>query len=63
MWVPTAAFSPDGAELLTASEDGTCKLWSAATGECWRTLDASGGRGAFAPHGADLSTLAGAGAG
>jgi WD40 repeat protein len=30
--VQTAVFSPDGARLVTASEDGTARVWDAATG-------------------------------
>src|SRR5439155_11691689 len=30
--VTSAAFSPDGARVLTGSHDGTAKLWDASTG-------------------------------
>ena len=32
------AFSPDGNHILSASEDGTARIWSAATGTLERTL-------------------------
>lgn len=32
-WVYSAVFSPDGARVLTASDDGTARLWDAATGK------------------------------
>ena len=31
MW--SASFSPDGARIVTASNDGTARLWDATTGE------------------------------
>jgi len=32
------AFSPDGKTFVSASEDGTLKLWDAASGQCIKTL-------------------------
>ena len=37
-FVLSAAWSSDGASVLTASMDGTAKLWRATTGECVQTL-------------------------
>ena len=34
----SAEFSQDGASVVTASADGTAKLWNAVTGECTQTL-------------------------
>ena len=31
-WVESAAFSPDGTRIVTASSDTTARLWDAATG-------------------------------
>ena len=31
MW--SAAFSPDGSRIVTASEDNTARIWDAATGQ------------------------------
>jgi WD40 repeat protein len=32
-------FSPDGARILTASEDNTAKLWDAASGKLIASFD------------------------
>jgi WD40 repeat protein len=36
--VYTARFSPDGAQVVTASRDGTARLWDVPTGECTLTI-------------------------
>lgn len=42
--VNAAAVLPDGNRLLSASDDGTLKLWELSSGQCWRTF--RGHRGA-----------------
>jgi WD40 repeat protein len=37
-WVYSVAFSPDGAHILSGSNDATIKLWDAATGALIRTF-------------------------
>ena len=32
-WVTAVSFSPDGNTILTASRDGTARLWNAASGD------------------------------
>ena len=48
--VITAAFSPDGNQLLTGSEDGTAVLWEVASGRRLRTFVADGQVQAVAFH-------------
>jgi AbrB family looped-hinge helix DNA binding protein len=40
----SAAFSPDGSQVVTASSDGTAKVWSYAVTEARRVLVGSRGR-------------------
>jgi len=37
--VNAARFSPDGSQLVAAADDGTARLWNAATGAALRTLE------------------------
>jgi WD40 repeat protein len=32
-------FSPNGAKIITASSDRTCRLWAVETGECLQVLE------------------------
>ena len=53
------AFSPDGKRLASASEDGTVKVWDAATGQETLTLKGHTGRVtsvAFSPDGKRLAS-------
>jgi len=55
----TAAFSPDGAWVVTASTDCTVKLWNIATGQEWLTLSGHTGlvsSAAFSPDSERLAT-------
>jgi WD40 repeat protein len=61
-WVRAAAFSPDGALLLSGSTEGMLKLWDAATGQLLRTF--AGQKGpvycvAFSPDSARLVSSGG----
>lgn len=57
--VSAVAFSPDGRQLATASNDGTVRLWDPAIGLSTRTLagHSSPVRGvAFSPDGRQLAS-------
>jgi WD40 repeat protein len=57
--VVSAAFSPDGARIVTASNDRTARVWDAASGEMLRELKGHGAgvvSAAFSPDGARIVT-------
>ena len=53
-----AAFSPDGARILTASKDKTAKLWDAASGKLIASFDHQDVvyDAVFSPDGAQILT-------
>ncbi|GMU84627.1 MAG: hypothetical protein AMXMBFR47_44960 [Planctomycetota bacterium] len=57
--VSSAAFSPDGRRIVTGSEDGTAKVWDAATGQELLTLAGHAGlvlSVAYSPDGTRIVT-------
>jgi WD40 repeat protein/basic membrane lipoprotein Med (substrate-binding protein (PBP1-ABC) superfamily)/transcriptional regulator with XRE-family HTH domain len=63
--VMSVAFSPDGSSLATASDDGTARIWNAATGQELINLHTNATRGrhgvGFSPDGTRLVTASDSG--
>jgi WD40 repeat protein len=55
----SATFSPDGRQILTACQDGTIRLWTAATGQFqgeYRVHEGGVNVGVYSPDGARIAT-------
>lgn len=61
--IKSASFSPDASRIVTASRDGTARLWDARTGEVLTTFDHPDEvwSAAFSPDGARVVTTGGDG--
>eukprot|EP01043_Picozoa_sp_COSAG02_P059226 COSAG02_NODE_7510_length_2978_cov_2.202154_4_plen_201_part_00 len=55
----SASFSPSGQQIVTASRDGTARVWEVETGECKQELAGHSGRvtyASFSPSGQQIVT-------
>ena len=61
--IRSVAYRPDGAELVTASYDGTARVWDARTGKPGVSIDPGGWifRAQYSPDGLHIVTFGGAG--
>ncbi len=57
--ISDVVFSPDGKLLVTASRDGTARVWDPKTGRLLRTLDSQAPLlgSAFSPDGRTIATM------
>jgi WD40 repeat protein len=58
-WVMSVAFSPDGSQLVSGSDDKTVRLWSVASGKLLKTLHGHSGyvrSVAFHPNGKQVAS-------
>jgi WD40 repeat protein len=58
-WIRSIAFSPDGSQLVSGSDDKTVRLWSVASGKLLKTLDGHSGyvrSVAFHPNGKQVAS-------
>ena len=54
--IHSISFSPDGKYIITASEDGTAKLWEVSTGRAIRTFENVGTNASYSPSGKHIAT-------
>lgn len=61
-WLSYAEFSPDNRYIVTSSNDGTARLWDAATGQSLAILEGhqkSVSKAIFSPDGKYIATISG----
>ena len=53
----SASYSPDGSEIISASDDNTIRIWDSASGECKRVLEghtSSVNSASYSPDGSEI---------